>query len=62
MQQQKQHQGKLPQEGEDGVRFNFPLEAFCLDKCPFSNHMRAADERMDLIREPYIIGLSADAV
>lgn len=59
---QQQHQGKLPQEGEDGVRCNFPLEAFCQDKCSFSNRMRAADERMDLIREPYIISLSTDAV
>ncbi|KAM9858631.1 tRNA (32-2'-O)-methyltransferase regulator THADA [Aulostomus maculatus] len=24
--------------------FNAPLEAFCLDKCPFSNHMRAEDD------------------
>lgn len=30
--------------GEYRACFNAPLEPFCLDKCPFSNHMRAEDD------------------
>lgn len=48
----QQHQVKLAAwcpAGEYRVCFNAPLEPFCLDKCPFSNHTRAEDDWLGLI-------------
>lgn len=35
--------------GGYSVCFNAPLEPFCLDKCPFCNHMGAEDDWMDMM-------------